>query len=72
MENDTSRCVSPKSGNRSCRHSSRRKKERIWINQHELIGSFKILPEEVSENDIADESIPDDLREFFELNAHHK
>ena len=45
------------------------KKERIWINQHELIGSFKILPEEVSENDIADESIPDDLREFFELNA---
>lgn len=69
MENDTSRRVSPKSGNRSCRHSSRRKKERIWINQHELIGSFKILPEEVSENDIADESIPDDLREFFELNA---
>ena len=45
------------------------KKERIWINKHELIGSFKILPEEVSENDIADESIPDDLREFFELNA---
>lgn len=45
------------------------KKERIWINQHELIGSFKILPEEVSENDIADETIPDDLREFFELNA---
>ena len=45
------------------------KKERLWISRSELIGSFKILLEEVPEKKIADETIPDELRDFFEVNA---
>lgn len=41
------------------------REERLWLNTHELIGGFYIVPEEIPPEEVADDSIPDDLRDFL-------
>lgn len=45
------------------------KEERIWITANELMGSFPLWEDEIPSEDISDESVPLDMREFFEKNT---
>lgn len=42
---------------------------RIWISSQELIGQLYIKKEEILPADLSDETIPNELREFFDTNT---